>query len=94
MSDFQTRVQAATNLGRQGASRAETEADKPTPDELREALGYWNEMIDIARNKTGELINESRNQEPPIPWPEIAAALGISVDAARQRWLYYRNGSS
>ena len=93
-TDYQARMQDAARLGRLGADRAAEAAESvEAPDELRTALGYWNEMIDIARHKTGKLIDDSRNAEPPIPWTEIGSALGISSDAARQRWHYYKDGS-
>jgi len=89
-SEYQLRIQEAAALGQRGAERAQHEVDAiETPSELREGLGYWNAMIDVARHKTGELIDQSRNSDPPIPWTEIGSALGISTDAARQRWLYY-----
>ena len=92
MSDFQKRVREAADSGRLGAEQAEKDAESAdTPEDLREALGYWNEMIGIARTKTGELIDRSRSCDPPIPWTEIGSALGISTDAARQRWNYYRD---
>jgi hypothetical protein len=85
-------MQDAARLGRLGADQAAEAAETvEAPDELRAALGYWNEMIDIARHKTGKLIDESRNADPSIPWTEIGSALGISSDAARQRWHYYRD---
>ncbi len=91
-SDYQARVQDAAAAGRQGADRAHQDAEAVIEaDDLREALGYWNEMIDVARHKTGELIDQSRQSNPPVPWTEIGSALGISTDAARQRWSYYKD---
>ena len=91
-SNYQRRMQDAAQLGERGADQAEQEAKAvQTPEDLREALGYWNAMIGIARHRTGELIDESRNAEPPVPWTEIGSALGISPDAARQRWHYYKD---
>lgn len=91
-TDYQVRIQDSARLGRLGADQAARDATTAeTPEDLRAALGYWNELIDIAREKTGELIDQSRNAEPPIPWTEIGSALGISPDAARQRWHYYKN---
>ena len=75
-TDFQARMQDAARLGRLGADQAARTAETvEAPDELRTALGYWNEMIDIARQMTGKLIDESRNAEPPIPWTEIGSAV-------------------
>ncbi len=82
----------AAELGELGAEQARQQADATeTPDDVRQALGFWNEMIGVAKTKTGELIHQSRNAEPPVPWTEIGSALGISPDAARQRWLYYKD---
>ena len=91
-SDYQSRVQEAAAAGEQGAKQAHRDAEAVSAaEDLRESLGYWNEMIDVARRKTGELIDTSRQSDPPIPWTEIGSALGISTDAARQRWNYYKD---
>ena len=87
---YQQRTAAATEGGRTGAERARQHADKlATPTDPIEALGYWDEVSRLAKARIGEMIDNARNEDPPIPWAEIGAALGVSPDAARQRWNYY-----
>lgn len=87
---YQQRTAAATEGGLLGAEQARRDADKlATPADPIEALGYWDEIAGLSKARIGEMIDNARSQDPPIPWAEIGAALGVSPDAARQRWNYY-----
>lgn len=87
---YQERTTAAAEGGDRGAGQARDHESKlSTPKDPVEALGYWNEIARIAKARTGEMIDNARNEDPPIPWAEVGAALGVSPDAARQRWNYY-----
>ena len=90
LPNYKERTQAAADGGQTGAKQARDElANLTTPDDPIEALGYWNEISQIGKARTGEMIDNARQGDSPIPWAEIGAALGVSPDAARQRWNYY-----